>query len=66
MPNPKKKHSRARKGSRRANWKIALQSLTLCPQCKSPKLPHHICPECGFYDNQMILVKKEKTKEKEK
>ncbi len=62
MPNPKKRHSKSRQGMRRANWKISLQSINSCPQCGQPKLPHRICINCGFYNGELILPKKEKTK----
>jgi len=66
MPCPKKKHSRSRTGMRRGtNWKITLNSLSKCSQCGAPKLPHRVCSECGFYGNELVLVKKEKLKKKE-
>jgi large subunit ribosomal protein L32 len=24
-------------------------SLSLCPQCNEPKLPHRVCPTCETY-----------------
>jgi large subunit ribosomal protein L32 len=66
MPNPKRKHTRSRRDMRRAsNWKISVPNIVTCPQCKSPKLPHRVCPECGFYDKELVLIKKEKPKKKE-
>jgi large subunit ribosomal protein L32 len=46
---PKRKTSRSNTRSRRANWKTTAATLTPCPQCKSPKLPHVACPTCGTY-----------------
>ncbi len=34
---------------RSANWKITTPGLMECPQCHASKLPHRVCPECGFY-----------------
>ncbi len=64
MPNPKKRHSSSRQGMRRANWKLSLPSINSCPQCGQPKLPHRICSSCGFYNGELVLPKKVKTKPK--
>ena len=67
MPCPKRKHTRMRTGLRRtSNWRITLSSLSKCPQCGQPKLPHRICPNCGFYNNELVIVKKEKKPKEEK
>ena len=61
MPNPKKKHSQSRRNMRRAaNWKIEAVNLNKCPQCGAAKMPHRICPSCGFYNGELILPKKVK------
>jgi ribosomal protein L32 len=28
-------------------------------------MPHRVCPDCGYYDSELIVVKKEKNKKKE-
>ncbi len=56
MPNPKKRHSKARRDKRRANWKIEAPQLTLCTQCRQPKMPHRVCPTCGFYNGKEIVT----------
>lgn len=66
MPNPKKKHTPSRRDMRRAaNWRIDTPNLGKCPQCGEPKLPHRICPSCGFYNGELIIPKKEKKNKKE-
>lgn len=61
MPNPKRKHTPHRRDSRRsANSKIFALNSSSCPNCKAPKMPHRVCPVCGFYDGEMIVAKKEK------
>lgn len=56
MPLPKRKTSHARTTRRRAaNWKLSLPSVTPCPRCHKPRLTHHVCPDCGFYGNRMVL-----------
>jgi large subunit ribosomal protein L32 len=54
---PKRKYSKARQGRRRVNLRQAsLPQLSTCPQCHSPKLPHHVCPTCGTYDNREVIT----------
>jgi len=60
MPNPKSRHTRARRDKRRANWKIELSGLSVCPQCQEPKLPHRVCMSCGTYNGKKILEVVEK------
>jgi large subunit ribosomal protein L32 len=61
MPNPKRKHTRSRRDSRRAsNWKVEVGSINACPHCGAPRLPHHVCPSCGFYNDQLVQPHKEK------
>jgi large subunit ribosomal protein L32 len=40
MPNPKHKHSKARTGSRRANFKAAVPTITTCTATGQPHLMH--------------------------
>lgn len=56
MPNPKRRHSKQRRNTRRANWKLEGKSLGLCSQCKQPKLPHRVCPNCGHYDGKEVIA----------
>ncbi len=49
MPNPKRRHSKARRGKRRAHDAISTVLVISCPQCKTEKLPHRVCPSCGYY-----------------
>jgi len=66
MPNPKRKHTPSRRDSRRAsNWTVASGNFSKCPQCGASKLPHRICPSCGFYNGELISPKKEKKKKTE-
>jgi len=63
MGVPKKKRSKSRMGSRKAQQKLSSPSISYCPQCKSPKLPHFACPKCGYYKGKLAVVIKEKKKE---
>ncbi|MBQ7498901.1 MAG: 50S ribosomal protein L32 [Selenomonas sp.] len=55
MAVPKRKMSKARRDSRRANWKLEAPGFVSCPQCHEPKLPHHVCTECGYYDGKEVI-----------
>lgn len=65
MALPKRKHSKSRRDKSRTHWKLALPSLSRCPQCARPVRPHHACPHCGYYrGRQVILVKAREKKTK--
>jgi len=49
MPNPKRRHSKARTGSRRAHDSLKSHALSECPNCHERKMPHRACPKCGYY-----------------
>ena len=55
MAVPKGKTSKARRNSRRANWKLALPGITECPQCHEMKLTHRVCKNCGYYNGKQVL-----------
>ncbi len=55
MPNPKRRHSKTRGRKRRTHWKIDAPNLAECPQCHNARMPHHICPSCGFYNGRQII-----------
>ncbi|MCX6508976.1 MAG: 50S ribosomal protein L32 [Actinobacteria bacterium] len=56
MPVPKRKSSKARSRARRAsNWRLELPSRSNCPQCSVAKLPHVVCPQCGWYKGRVAI-----------
>ncbi|MBI5845837.1 MAG: 50S ribosomal protein L32 [Deltaproteobacteria bacterium] len=59
MPLPKHRHSRQRRDKRRTHDKLEAPMIVVCPQCKAPKLPHHICPNCGTYKGRSVVETKE-------
>lgn len=64
MALPKGKVSKARRNSRRANWKISAPSITKCPRCQKMKLNHRVCKHCGYYDGRDVLGISETSKAK--
>lgn len=57
MAVPKRKMSKARRDRRRANWKLSVPGMVECPQCHEMKMPHRVCPECGYYMANKSLLK---------
>lgn len=55
MPNPKRRHSKARTSSRRAHDHLTTRSLSECPNCHERKLPHRACAKCGHYKGREVL-----------
>ena len=61
MAVPKRKTSKARRDSRRANnFKLAQPNLTECPQCHEKKLSHRVCKHCGYYNGVQVIDMTEK------
>lgn len=55
MPVPKKRVSRTRRDKRRTHKKLTAVVPVNCPQCSEPKLPHRICPSCGYYRDRTVI-----------
>ena len=55
MPVPKRKTGRAVSRSRRAHDGLETPAQSVCPQCHQPKLPHRVCPSCGYYNGKEIV-----------
>ena len=63
MPNPKRKHTRSRRDSRRSqNWKLERAGASRCPNpdCGRLRAPHTVCPYCGFYKGKIAVAPKQK------
>ncbi len=68
MPVPKKKTSKSKTKSRRANYnKLALPTLVEC-YCEKKLMipPHKACPYCGLYKDEYIINVKTQEEIKEK
>ena len=59
MALPKGKISKARKHSRRANWKLTLPAIVDCPQCNKKMLAHRVCKNCGYYNGVAVVAHEE-------
>lgn len=69
MAVPKQKTSKGRTKRRRAHKKIVAKNLAKCSHCGKLKIPHRVCPGCGYYkDREVInvLEKIEKPKKRKK
>lgn len=55
MAVPKRKTGRMRTHSRRSSSTLTAVNPSTCPQCNQPKLPHHVCGECGYYNGKEII-----------
>jgi len=55
MPNPVKRHSKTRRNKRRSHDFLKPSMASACPQCSEPKLPHHVCQNCGTYKGRQVV-----------
>ncbi len=55
-PLPKRKYPKSRQGKRRSHIHMNPVQTVECPQCRSPRLPHHACPTCGFYKGRDAIT----------
>ena len=62
MGVPKRRVSHARQGERRAHLAIELPNLEECSHCHEMKLPHHVCPNCGYYNGRLAVQLKPETR----
>lgn len=52
---PVKKKSKCRTRTRRAHHALASVTLSPCPKCGKPKLPHAACGVCGYASAKVML-----------
>jgi len=53
--HPKRKKTKSRAGMRLSHNAVKPPVLDDCPQCHSPKMPHHACPTCGTYNGLEVV-----------
>jgi large subunit ribosomal protein L32 len=59
MPNPKRRHSKTRTAKRRTHDALPQVGRSQCPQCQEAKLPHVVCPNCGYYKGRQVKAVEE-------
>jgi large subunit ribosomal protein L32 len=55
MPNPRRRHTRSKRGKRRSHDALSNPAVSTCPQCGEPKRPHNICTNCGTYKGRTVI-----------
>ncbi|HSW39614.1 MAG TPA: 50S ribosomal protein L32 [Acidobacteriota bacterium] len=55
MPNPKRRHSKSRRGKRRAHDFLMPANPSICPNCQEPKAAHQACSKCGYYKGRQVM-----------
>ena len=56
MALPKRRQSKARGRKRRTHWKLEKPNVVECSKCHEPRLPHQICPSCGWYKGREAVA----------
>ncbi len=64
VPHPKRKHSKGRRDRRRAQDALNATNLVQCSQCGEMRLPHTVCPKCGYYQGREIIAMGKEEKKK--
>ncbi len=60
MAVPKKRKGKSKTRARRSiNTRVSLPNLIECTNCGTKKLPHRVCPQCGFYKNKIVKFYKD-------
>jgi large subunit ribosomal protein L32 len=55
-----RRHSNSRSGKRRGGRPRRPVNLVRCSNCQALKLPHAVCPACGYYKKNLIIPPKTK------
>ena len=60
MAVQKRRQSKSRSAIRRAQvMKLPVPHTVPCPRCSAAKLTHHVCGECGYYHDRLVIEKPE-------
>ena len=55
MAVPKQRTSKSKRNKRRSHDALAAPTVSKCPQCGEPKLPHRVCASCGSYRDRTVI-----------
>lgn len=56
MGVPKRKKSKSRKRQRQRSHRRETVAPQRCPKCGAPRLPHRVCPSCGYYRGRQVVT----------
>lgn len=57
MGVPQSRRSKTRNRRRRAViMKKEAPGFITCPKCYEPKMPHRVCPSCGYYKDREVIA----------
>ncbi len=59
MAVPKRRTSKRKKRARNTHKVAPAIVIQQCPQCQSPKRPHRVCDECGYYRGEQRVAAQE-------
>lgn len=54
-PLPKRKLSKGRRDRRRSQDALIANNLVQCSNCGEMRLPHTVCPKCGYYQGREVV-----------
>ena len=55
MAVPKQKMSKSRTRRRRSHDALSTPMSSNCSKCGETKMPHRVCPHCGFYKGRKVI-----------
>lgn len=55
MGTPKQRRTKSARNQRRSHHALKSLILVKCRKCGKPAKPHHICPECGYYNSKKFI-----------
>ena len=59
MAVPKSKVSTSRRNMRRSHDSLSQTNYSECSNCGEMKLPHNVCPHCGYYNGKVVAEEKD-------
>lgn len=54
MAVPTRRRGHAKQGQVRQHTKLSVVNTVTCPNCGAEIRPHHVCPNCGFYNGKKV------------